>query len=100
MEDYTKINLREFRQNLSQVKDSLASGQAYELMERGVSLGYLVPVKGFKITEEKKKKMTQEEWVEFVHSLIGCAELKDEIKDVDDYMEGYRILLEKKYLKK
>lgn len=102
MKDYTKISLRDLRQNLTQVKDSLASGQAYEVMQRGTTLGYFLPVKGYKIKKEVKKeeKMTQEEWVKFVHSLRGCAELKDEIKHFDDYMDGYRFLLEKKYLKK
>ncbi len=102
MKDYTKISLRDLRQNLTQVKDSLALGQAYEVTQRGISLGYLLPREGYKIKKEvkKEKKMTQEEWVKFVHSLIGCAELKDEIKQFDDYMDGYRYLLEKKYLRK
>jgi len=99
MNDYIKINLRNFRQNLTRVKDSLISGFAYEVTERGTTLGYFIPANGYKITKRKKKKMTQEEWRKLVDSLIGCAELKDEIKHFDDYMDGYRYLLEKKYLK-
>lgn len=100
MKDYTKINLRELRQNLSRVKDSLASGQAYEVMQRGISLGYILPLKGYKIEKEKGSEMSKIEWNELVDRLQGCAELKDEIKDEKDYMVGYRKLLEKKYLKK
>jgi len=100
MKDYTKISLRDLRQNLTQVKDSLASGQSYEVMERGVSFGYLLPIKGFKITKEKEAKPSQEEFVDLVKSIAGKFELKDEIKHFDDYMDGYRFLLEKKYLKK
>lgn len=100
MKDYTKISLRDLRQNLTQVKDSLASGQAYEIMGRGVSLGYILPTKGYKITKEQERKMTHEEFVELVKSMMGKFELKDEIKGFDDYMDGYRFLLEKKYLRK
>ena len=100
MKDYTRINLRDFRQNLTKVKDSLASGQAYEVMERNISLGYLIPTKGFKVTKEKEEKMTHEEFIELVKGMIGKFELKDEIKGLDDYMEGYSSLLESKHLKK
>ncbi|HAM37612.1 MAG: hypothetical protein UR96_C0023G0007 [candidate division WS6 bacterium GW2011_GWC1_36_11] len=100
MKDYTKISLRDLRQNLTQVKDSLASGQAYEVTQRGISLAYLLPKNGYKIEREKMGEMPKVEWEELVDRLQGCAKLKDEIKDEKDYMEGYRKLLEKKYLKK
>jgi antitoxin (DNA-binding transcriptional repressor) of toxin-antitoxin stability system len=41
--DYTKINLRDFRHNLTQVKDSLSSGEMFEVLEKGSPIGYFIP---------------------------------------------------------
>lgn len=97
--DYTKINLRNFRHNLTRVKDSLASGQMYEVLEKGSPIGYFIPAQ-FNIKVSKKKNISQEEWRKIVLSLSGGIEFKDEVKDCKDYKEAYRRLLEKKYLGK
>ena len=97
--DYTKINLRNFRHNLTQVKDSLSSGQMYEVLEKGSPIGYFIPAQ-FDIKVSKKNNVSQEEWRRIVKSVAGCAEFKDEVKDCKDYKEAYRRLLEKKYLGK
>jgi antitoxin (DNA-binding transcriptional repressor) of toxin-antitoxin stability system len=53
---YRKISLRKLRQNLTRVKDSLKAGQAYEVFERGKSIGYLIPTDfNIKLEEEEKK---------------------------------------------
>jgi hypothetical protein len=45
--------LRKFRHNLTQLKDSLANGQAYKVIEREQPLAYFIPV-DYKVTLEKK----------------------------------------------
>lgn len=96
--DYTKIKLRDFRKNLTQLKDSLAAGEIYEVVERGRPLGYFVST-DYEIKKKKTASMNKT-----LYDLLKNTEpieLKDEIKHVgSDYMKGYRILLEKKYLKK
>ncbi len=97
--DYTKINLRNFRHNLTQVKDSLASGQMYEVLEKGSPIGYFIPAQ-FDIKVSKKKEISQEEFRKIVLRLINSTELRDEVKDCKDYDKAYGKLLEKKYLGK
>ena len=54
--EYKKINLRNFRHNLTQVKDSLNAGQAYEVLERGKTIAYFIPAE-YKV-EIRKKEMS------------------------------------------
>lgn len=97
--EYKKINLRNFRHNLTQVKDSLASGEMYEVLEKGSAIGYFIPAQ-FDIKITKKKNIPQEEFRNAVLGLAEGIEFKDEVKDCKDYKEAYRKLLEKKYLNK
>jgi len=97
--NYTKINLRNFRHNLTRVKDSLTSGQMYEVLEKGSPIGYFIPAQ-FDIKISKKKEISQEEFRKIVLRLINSTELRDEVKDCKDYDKAYRKLLEKKYLGK
>ena len=97
--EYKKINLREFRHNLTQLKDSLNAGQIYEVIDRGDVLAYFIPAR-YKVKLTEKQKLGSEDFESIFKAAIGCAELKDEIKGEKDYMEGYRKLLEKKYLKR
>jgi antitoxin (DNA-binding transcriptional repressor) of toxin-antitoxin stability system len=94
--DYKKINLRNFRHNLTQVKDSLASGEMYEVLEKGSPIGYFIPAH-FDVKVSKKKKYTQEDYQRALLGLIGCTEYKDEVKDAKNYKEAYHRLLDKKY---
>jgi len=96
---YKKINLRNFRHNLTQVKDSLTSGEMYEVLEKGNPVGYFIPAH-FDIKITKKKDISQKEWEDLVRSLAGAFEFKDEVKDSKNYKDAYRKLLEKKYLGK
>lgn len=97
--DYTKINLRDFRHNLTQVKDSLSSGEMFEVLEKGSPIGYFIPAQ-FDINVMRKKDVSQEEFKKAVLGLAEGIEFKDEVKDCKDYKEAYRKLLEKKYLGK
>lgn len=97
--DYTKINLRDFRHNLTQLKDSLASGEMYEVLEKGSPLGYFIPAQ-FDIKVKRKKDISQKKFREAILGLAEGIEFKDEVKDCKDYEEAYRRLLEKKYLGK
>jgi len=92
---YKKINLRDFRNNLTQLRDS---GQAYTIFKKGVPFAYFIPSEyEVKVT---KKKITQEEFCKILDSMTSHGvELKDEVKGEDSYKEVYRRLLEKKYLR-
>lgn len=96
--DYTKIKLRDFRHNLTQLKDSLASGEVYEVVDHGKVLAYFVPP-NYEIKAKKKRGLTQEEHSKIIRDAMSSIKLKDEIKDEKDYAEAYRKLLIKKYLK-
>jgi hypothetical protein len=94
--NYKKINLRNFRHNLTQLKDSFAAGQIYEVEEKGDLLGYFVP-KGYTFILKKEVFDSNESERDFVKSLRGKFELKE---PTDDYKKLYHKLLVKKYLKK
>lgn len=96
--DFTKINLRDFRYNLSQLKDALAKGEVFQVIERGNPIAYFISAK-YEI-ELKNKKISQEVYKKLLNEIKGRFELKDEIKGFKNPMEGYRFLLRKKYLKK
>jgi len=54
---YTKINLRDFRHNLTQLKDSMVEGEVYRVYEKGTPLAYIIP-EGYDIdlnTEQEKR---------------------------------------------
>ena len=89
--EYKKINLRDFRNNLTHLRDS---GQAYTIFKKGVPFAYFIPSEyEVKVT---KKKVTQEEFCEILDSI---AANRTELKEKGDYKDVYRKLLEKKYLK-
>lgn len=92
---YTKINLRDFRHNLTQLKDSIEAGVIYEVAEKGSPLAYFIPVQYNIKIEKNNKDLTQESFKKALNLPVGTFKLS---KDVD-YKEEYRRLLEKKYLK-
>jgi antitoxin (DNA-binding transcriptional repressor) of toxin-antitoxin stability system len=94
--EYKKINLRKFRHDLTQLKDSLKAGQAYEVIDRGESLAYFIP-SSFEI--ETKKKSSQKDFGKILEDAIGCVEMTEEEKKNFDPDEIYRKALEDKYLK-
>ncbi len=99
--DYKKINLRDFRHNLTQLKDSLADGQVYEVIEKGNPIGYFVPSQyDIKLKEKLKKPQSDKTLFEILEPMRGKFELKDEIKHFTDYKKAYHYLLDKKYNKK
>lgn len=95
--DYTKIKLRDFRKNLSQLKDSLAVGEVFQVIERGKPFAYFVPAE-YEV-KLKKKKVSKGEYSEIISEAIGSIKLDDEVKRTGDYMETYRKEMIKKYLK-
>ena len=94
--EYKKINLRDFRHNLTQLKDSLNAGQIYEVIDRGETLAYFIPPK-YEVKIVKKKDRKQEEFKKIFLDVMGTIELKDEIKGETDYKKAYHKLLDKKY---
>ena len=91
--EYKKINLRKFRQELTQVKDS---GQAYQVLERGKPLAYFIPTK---YQVDIKKKTSQKDYEKILNDLIGVVKMTNEEKKNFDPDEIYRKALEDKYLK-
>ncbi len=98
--DYTKINLRDFRHNLSQLKDSLSYGQVYEITEKGKSLAYFIP-SSYEVKLEKKKSTTKEilELIDQISQSIP-KEIKDRLDKDGTYKKLYHEELDKKYGKK
>jgi antitoxin (DNA-binding transcriptional repressor) of toxin-antitoxin stability system len=95
--EYKKINLRNLRHNLTQVKDSLKAGQAYEVLERGKSIGYLVPAH-YNINLEKED-IKKKKYQIALEELVGAAELTEEEKKNFDPDAIYRKAMEDKHLK-
>lgn len=93
--DYKKINLRDFRHNLTQLKDSLNTGQVYEVIDRGRTLAYFIP-STYQVKLKKKDKQ-QGEFKKALIDVMGTIDLKDEVKEEKDYKKAYHTLLDKKY---
>lgn len=91
--EYTKINLREFRHNLTQLKDSLLAGEIYEITERGSSLAYFIPIQYDIKIKNGEKELTQETFIKALKNRTGDFNLP---KD-GNYKKEYRRLLDKKY---
>jgi len=96
--EYKKINLREFRHNLTQLKDSLNAGQAYEVIDRGKTLAYFIPSK-YDVKVKEREDKDQKEYEKAIKDLIGCVKMSEEEKKNFDYKKEYRKALEEKYLK-
>ena len=94
---YKKINLRNFRQNLTQLKDSLNAGQAYEVIDRGKTLAYFIPSE-YEVKVNKKTKST-EEIERILTEAIGCVHMSEKKKKTFDYDKEYRKAMEKKHLR-
>jgi len=95
--EYKKINLRNFRQNLTQLKDSLNAGQAYEVIDRGKTLAYFIPYE-YEVKVNKKTKST-EEIERILTEAIGCVHMSEKKKKTFDYDKEYRKAMEKKHLR-
>ncbi len=96
--EYKKINLRNFRHNLTQLKDSLNAGQAYEVIDRGRTFAYFIPSE-YQISITNKDDKLQEEYREKISSLFGCVKMSEKKKKNFDYDKEYRKAMEKKHLK-
>lgn len=94
---YKKINLRKFRHNLTQLKDSLNAGQAYEVIDRGKTLAYFIP-SDYDVKIEKKRSV-QKDYKKILKDAIGCVKMSEEDKKSFDYEKEYRKALEERYLK-
>ena len=95
--EYKKINLRNFRQNLTQLKDSLNAGQAYEVIDRGKTLAYFIPSE-YEVKVDKKTKSV-EEIERILTEAIGCVHMSKKKKKTFDYDKEYRKAMEKKHLR-
>lgn len=94
--EYTKINLRDFRHNLTQLKDSIEAGMIYQVTEKGSPLAYFIPVQYDIDVKTSKKGLTQETFVKALNSKEG----KFDIPKNGNYKKRYRELLEEEYLEK
>ncbi len=96
IKNYTKINLRDFRHNLTKLKDSIEAGEIFQVVEKGNPLAYFVSAKYEIQIEKSERGLTQEDFKEALKSPTG------DLKFLQDksYEKEYRKLLEKKYLKK
>lgn len=94
--EYKKINLRNFRHNLTQLKDSLNAGQAYEVIDRGKTLAYFIPSE-YHISLTNKGEKLQEEYSKKISSLFGCVKISEKKKKTFDYDKEYRKAMEKKH---
>lgn len=95
--EYKKINLRNFRRNLTQLKDSLNAGQAYEVIDRGKTLAYFIPSE-YDVSVSKKTK-SDEEIEKILSEAIGCVHMSKKKKKNFDYEKEYRKAMEKKHLR-
>ena len=95
---YKKINLRDFRHNLTQLKDSLNAGQAYEVIDRGKTLAFFIP-SDYEIIISRKEEKKQKEFEKKMKDLFGCVKMSKEEKENFDYKKVYRKMLEDEYLK-
>lgn len=96
--EYTKINLRKFRHNLTQLKDSLKAGQAYEVIDRGKTLAFFIPSE-YEIEIKRINTRKQKDFEKILQEAIGCVKMSKEKKKNFDYDKEYRKALEEKYLK-
>jgi antitoxin (DNA-binding transcriptional repressor) of toxin-antitoxin stability system len=94
--EYKEINLRKFRHNLTQLKDSLASGQAYKVIERGQPLAYFIPVE-YKVMLEKKN--SEKDVKKILNDAVGCVKMSGAKKKTFDYEKEYRKAMEEKHLR-
>ncbi|HKM20309.1 MAG TPA: hypothetical protein VJY47_03795 [Candidatus Dojkabacteria bacterium] len=94
--EYTKINLRDFRHNLTQLKDSLQAGMIYEVTEKGSPLAYFIPTQYDIQVKESKKGLSQESFIKALNMKGGNFNIP---KD-GNYKKEYRRLLEEEYLDK
>ena len=99
--DFVKMEFGDFEKKLSKPESLFSNGKAYEVLKKGETLGYFVPAQYEISLTKKRKHLSQRGYKRVLQDAIGSIELKDEIRHVgSDYMKGYRILLEKKYLRK
>jgi antitoxin (DNA-binding transcriptional repressor) of toxin-antitoxin stability system len=92
--EYKKINLRKFRQELTQIKDS---GQAYKVLERGKPLAYFIPAKYDVQVEDEEEK--QKRYEKATKELFGIVKMTEEEKKNFDPDAIYRKAMEEKHLK-
>lgn len=102
--EYKNINLRDFRHNFTQLKDALANGEIYQVIEKGNALGFFVPANyGVEVKEIQTDK--SELFINLLRSIRESVELNDDAKELsktygNDYKKIYHKLLDKKYSKK
>ena len=95
--EYKKINLRDFRHNLTQVRES---GLAYTVLKKGEVYGYFIPSNSeYKVNIVKKQKSDKQKSFEEVLKYFeeNPIPFKDEVSDAKDAMEAYHRLLDIKY---
>jgi len=92
--EYTKINLRDFRHNLTQLKDSIEAGTVFEIYEKNVPI-FICASRHYELKPLTEDEQTPEEFDEILAMPVEKSKLPNDF-DVD---KEYRKLLEQKYRK-
>lgn len=96
--EYKKINLRDFRHNLTQLKDSLNAGQIYEVIDRGETLAYFIPPE-YEIKLSKDTSLNSAKVENVLENAIGCVKMSEKEKKNFDYKKEYGKYLRDRYVK-
>ena len=91
--DNLKVNLRDFRINLTKLRET---GLVYTVMKRGEPYGYFVP-STYDI--EVKKKISQDAFKKILDDIRKNSVKLPKDVNGKNYKKVYRDLLEKKYLR-
>ena len=90
--EYTKINLRDFRHNLTQLKDSIEAGMIYEVYDRGIPT-FICASKNYEIIPKLQKQKTADDFEKMLSMPTDKVDLPKNL-DVD---KEYGKLLDEKY---
>lgn len=91
---YEKINLRKFRHEFTQLKDSISAGQVFQVVEKSLVLGYFIPARyQFKILNKSNTKLSRQNLL----NLRGIYKEDMPLNNNKDYKDHYRKILKKKY---
>ena len=90
--EYTKINLRDFRHNLTQLKDSIEAGMIYEVYDRGIPT-FICTSKNYEIIPKLQKQKTADDFEKMLSMPTDEINLPEDL-DVD---KEYGKLLDEKY---
>lgn len=90
--EYTKINLRDFRHNLTQLKDSIEAGIIYEVYDRGIPSFICASTEHLLSIKQKKEKSAKD-----FERMLSMPTEKIELPTELDVDKEYGKLLNERY---